>query len=138
MRVTWRMCSSPFTPRSRKAAGSASPSCTGWRRITEGPSTCGRHPRRVASLPSACPDIMTDARILVADDERSMRELLAIMPRQGGHDVTLAEGGQMAIDALRGEAFDLIITDLRMQKVDGMAVLRAAREHSPDTQVLVI
>ncbi len=81
---------------------------------------------------------MADARILVADDERSMRELLAIMLRQGGYDVTLAEGGQMAIDALIREDFDLILTDLRMQKVDGMSVLRAAREHSPHTVVLVI
>jgi two-component system response regulator PilR (NtrC family) len=81
---------------------------------------------------------MADGRILVADDERSMRELLEIMLRQGGYDVTLAEGGQMAIDALLREDFDLILTDLRMQKVDGMAVLRAAREHSPRTVVLVI
>ena len=81
---------------------------------------------------------MASARILVADDERSMRELLAIMLGQNGYEVILAEGGQMAIDALMGEEFDLILTDLRMQKVDGLAVLRAAREHSPDTVVLVV
>jgi two-component system response regulator PilR (NtrC family) len=81
---------------------------------------------------------MPDARILVADDERSMRELLAIMLGQNGYKVTLAEGGQVAIDALSREDFDLVITDLRMQKVDGLAVLRAAREHSSHTVVLVI
>jgi two-component system response regulator PilR (NtrC family) len=81
---------------------------------------------------------MADAQVLVADDERSMREVLAIMLRQTGCDVTLADGGQTAIDALRARAFDLIVTDLRMHKVDGMAVLRAAREHSPGTMVIVI
>ena len=81
---------------------------------------------------------MPDARILVTDDERSMRELLAIMLGQSGYEVTLADGGEMAIDLLARETFDLVLTDLRMQKVDGLAVLRAVREQSPDTVVLVI
>ncbi len=81
---------------------------------------------------------MPDTRVLVVDDERSMRELLAIMLKQAGHAVTLAEGGAQAIDSLRRESFDLVITDLRMREVDGLAVLRAAKEHSPQTVVLVI
>ena len=81
---------------------------------------------------------MPDTRVLVADDERSMRDLLAIMLKQAGHDVALAEGGAQAIDSLKREAFDLVITDLRMREVDGLAVLRAATEHSPQTVVLVI
>src|SRR5881397_4054275 len=81
---------------------------------------------------------MPDRRVLVVDDERSMRELLAIMLKQAGHDVTLAEGGEQAIEVLKSESFDLVITDLRMRKVDGIAVLRAAKEHSPSTVVLVV
>ena len=81
---------------------------------------------------------MPDTRVLVADDERSMRDLLAIMLKQAGHDVALAEGGAEAIEALRREPFDLIVTDLRMREVDGLAVLRSAKEHSPQTVVLVI
>jgi len=81
---------------------------------------------------------MPDTRVLVADDERSMRDLLAIMLKQAGHDVALAEGGAEAIEALKREPFDLIVTDLRMREVDGLAVLRAAKEHSPQTVVLVI
>jgi len=81
---------------------------------------------------------MPDTRVLVVDDERSMRELLAIMLRQAGHDVTLAEGGEQAVDVLKNEAFDLVITDLRMRKVDGLGVLRAAKEHSPGAVVLVV
>ncbi|HXG04518.1 MAG TPA: sigma-54 dependent transcriptional regulator [Candidatus Binatia bacterium] len=81
---------------------------------------------------------MKPARILVVDDERSMRDLLAITLKQAGHDVVLADGGAEAVEALRSDAFDLIITDLRMHKVDGLGVLRAAREHSSDTVVLVV
>jgi two-component system, NtrC family, response regulator PilR len=81
---------------------------------------------------------MPDTRVLVVDDERSMRELLAIMLRQAGHDVTLAEGGEQAVEILKSEAFDLVITDLRMRKVDGLGVLRAAKELSPSAVVLVV
>ena len=81
---------------------------------------------------------MPDVRVLVVDDEQSMRDLLAIMLRQAGYDVTVADGGEAAIEALKGESFDLVVTDLRMRKVDGMAVLKAAKEHSPRTVVLVV
>jgi len=77
-------------------------------------------------------------RVLVVDDEQSMRELLAIMLRQVGYDVTVADGGEAAIKALETDSFDLVITDLRMRKADGLAVLRAAKEHSPRTVVLVV
>ena len=81
---------------------------------------------------------MPDARVLVVDDERSMRDLLAIMLKQEGHDGAVVEGGAQAIETLSREVFDLIITDLRMREVDGLAVLRAAKEHSPETVVVVI
>ena len=81
---------------------------------------------------------MADARVLVVDDEQSMRELLGIMLRQSGYEVRSAAGGEEAIQALRADRFDLLITDLRMRKVDGLAVLRAAKEHSPRTVVLVV
>ncbi|HEY3099650.1 MAG TPA: sigma-54 dependent transcriptional regulator, partial [Methylomirabilota bacterium] len=81
---------------------------------------------------------MAETRVLVVDDEQSMRELLGIMLRQVGYDVTLADGGEAAVDALKSDAFDLVITDLRMRKVDGLAVLRATKEHSPKTVVLVV
>ncbi len=76
--------------------------------------------------------------MLVVDDEQSMRELLGIMLRQVGYDVTLAGGGEPAVQALKTDDFDLVITDLRMRKVDGLAVLRAAKDHSPRTVVLVV
>jgi two-component system, NtrC family, response regulator PilR len=81
---------------------------------------------------------MPDIRVLVVDDEQSMRELLGIMLRQAGYDVTLADGGEAALQLLKTEAFDLVITDLRMRKVDGLAVLKATKEQSPGTVVLVV
>jgi two-component system response regulator PilR (NtrC family) len=81
---------------------------------------------------------MPEAQLLIVDDERSMRDLLAITLRQDGYDVTLADGGERAIEALKAAAFDLVITDLRMRKVDGLAVLKAAKEHAPETVVLVV
>src|SRR5581483_1256121 len=81
---------------------------------------------------------MAEMRVLVVDDERSMRELLSITLRQAGYDVTVAAGGNAAIEALRNSSFDVVITDLRMHETDGMAVLRAARELTPDTVVVVV
>ena len=81
---------------------------------------------------------MPDIRVLVVDDEQSMRDLLAIMLRQAGYEVSVADGGETAIERLKVESFDLVVTDLRMRKVDGLTVLKAAKEHAPRTVVLVV
>jgi two-component system response regulator PilR (NtrC family) len=81
---------------------------------------------------------MPDIRVLVVDDEQSMRDLLAIMLRQAGYEVSVADGGEAAIERLKAESFDLVLTDLRMRKVDGLTVLKAAKEHAPRTVVLVV
>ncbi|TMQ15917.1 MAG: sigma-54-dependent Fis family transcriptional regulator [Candidatus Rokuibacteriota bacterium] len=81
---------------------------------------------------------MPDIRVLVVDDEQSMRELLGIMLRQAGYQVAAADGGEAAIQMLKSESFDLVVTDLRMRKVDGLGVLKAAKEFSPRTVVLVV
>jgi two-component system response regulator PilR (NtrC family) len=78
------------------------------------------------------------ARILVVDDEKSMREFLAIMLQKEGYEVSLAEGGDAALDLLRHEQIDLVITDIRMPKTDGMTVLRAGKDLSPSTVFLVM
>ncbi len=81
---------------------------------------------------------MADARILVVDDERSMREVLFSMLKNEGYDATVADGGEAAIEAVRRETFDAIITDVRMPKVDGLQVLKAAKDLSPNTVVIMI
>jgi two-component system response regulator PilR (NtrC family) len=66
------------------------------------------------------------------DDERSMRELLAIVLKREGHDVLLAENGQAAIDMLEKESVELLISDVKMPDVSGVQVLAAAQRANPD------
>ncbi len=77
-------------------------------------------------------------KILVVDDEQSMRDVLSIMLKRAGYAVTVASDGDEAIAHLGKEIFDLVITDLKMPKVSGLDVLKAVKASSPDTVVLVI
>jgi two-component system response regulator PilR (NtrC family) len=78
-------------------------------------------------------------RILIVDDERSLREFLEIFLRKEGYEVTIANGGQAAAQLVEdGTEFDLVLTDLMMPHVDGMAVLAAVKDRCPDTQVLMM
>ncbi len=77
-------------------------------------------------------------KILVVDDERGLREVLSIMLKRAGYVVTEASDGEEAISHISKEIFDLVITDLRMPKADGMAVLKAVKSSSPETVVLVV
>ncbi|HEX6775099.1 MAG TPA: sigma-54 dependent transcriptional regulator, partial [Methylomirabilota bacterium] len=81
---------------------------------------------------------MAKARVLIVDDEKSMRDLLSITLEKEGYDVSSATGGETAIEMLHRDSVDVVITDLRMPKVDGLQVLRAAKEISPDTTVIMI
>ena len=78
------------------------------------------------------------AKVLVVDDERSMREFLEIFLIKKGHEVTLAANGQEAIEIFTEEEFDLVFTDLRMPEVDGITVLQEVKRLWPDTQVIVV
>ena len=77
-------------------------------------------------------------KILVVDDEQSLREVLSIMLKRAGYAVTSVADGEEAVEQLQKEIFDLVITDLRMPKVDGMEVLKAVKSSSPETVVLII
>ncbi|PWT81136.1 MAG: Fis family transcriptional regulator [Blastocatellia bacterium] len=77
-------------------------------------------------------------RILVVDDERSMRELLAIVLRRDGYEVLLAESGREAIDTLEREPVDLLISDINMPDVSGVEVLRAAKRADQDILGIMI
>ena len=67
------------------------------------------------------------ARILVVDDEPSMRELLAIVLKREGYEVVLAESGREAVAALERHPFDLLVSDIKMPDMSGVDVLRAAK-----------
>jgi two-component system response regulator PilR (NtrC family) len=77
-------------------------------------------------------------RILVVDDERSMRELLAIVLRREGYEVMLAENGRTAIDLLEREPVDLLISDIKMPDLSGVDVLRAAKKIDQDILGIMI
>jgi two-component system response regulator PilR (NtrC family) len=77
--------------------------------------------------------------VLVVDDERSMREFLAICLRREGHQVSVAESGERALESLAGAPADIVVTDLKMPgKVDGLGLLRGIRERGLDTEVIVV
>jgi DNA-binding NtrC family response regulator len=94
----------------------------------------------------ACPSIvfareivrMNGARILIADDERIARDNLEHVLRKEGYEVVSVESGAAAVRELEKSEFDLVMTDLRMQPVDGMEVLSRTKELHPDTEVIVI
>jgi len=77
-------------------------------------------------------------RILIVDDEVTAVDNLAHVFRKEGHDVTTRTTGMGALEALEGSQFDVVLTDLRMEKVDGMAILQRARELCPETAVVLI
>src|SRR5438034_1315336 len=78
------------------------------------------------------------ARVLIVDDQRNMRTTTALVLRQAGYDVAEAESGEAALSRLLTEPFDVVLTDLKMAPLDGLAVLRGALEISPSTQVIVM
>jgi len=78
------------------------------------------------------------ARILVVDDERSMREFLEIFFRRGGYEVTTAESVEQALLAVEADDYDLVITDIQMPDRSGLELLHEVREASPETPVIMI
>ncbi len=78
------------------------------------------------------------ARILVTDDEAALREMLSVLLRRAGYDVTTRETRASALEALKAEEFDAVITDLALPDGSGMDVLSAARERDESTQVVMI
>ncbi len=81
---------------------------------------------------------MQKEKILVADDEKSMREFLEIMLRKEGYRVTLASNGEEAVRWAEREIFDLALLDIRMPKLDGLSALKKIKTLCPETVVIII
>jgi len=77
-------------------------------------------------------------RVLVVDDEATIRDLLAKTLALAEYDVDIAPDGRTALDRLRMIPYDLLITDLRMPGVDGLTVIREARRLKADLPVIII
>jgi len=77
-------------------------------------------------------------RILVVDDELSVREFFEILLKKEGYDVVCSGDGAEALRWLRDDSFDLVITDLQMKEVDGMTLLKEAKRVHTDLPVIMI
>ncbi len=78
------------------------------------------------------------AKILVVDDEPEMRKSLANLLRRERYAITEVAGGQEAVEQLGRDVFDLVITDLMMEPVSGLDILRLAKQMNPDVEVIVV
>lgn len=81
---------------------------------------------------------MPEIRTLVVDDEPPIRQLLSFQLAHLGCKVIEAGDGQTALDSIRSEPVDLIFTDVRMPKMNGLQLLQAVRAMSPETSVVVL
>jgi DNA-binding NtrC family response regulator len=78
------------------------------------------------------------AKLLIIDDERiALRNLEHVMKKEG-YDVTGTQSGPNALKLIEERQYDVVLTDLRMEKVDGMQILKKTRELYPDTEVIMI
>jgi len=78
------------------------------------------------------------SRVLVIDDNETMRSGMALLLERMGHDVTAASGGMEGLRQMEARPFDLVITDYKMEDMDGLEVLDAVRRDYADTDVVVI
>jgi len=76
--------------------------------------------------------------ILIVDDERNIRETLAMYIRILGHTVETAADGETAMEAIDRREFDLVVSDIRMEGLGGLGLLRQIREQQGDTAVVLM
>jgi two-component system response regulator PilR (NtrC family) len=81
---------------------------------------------------------MIKDKILVADDEQSMREFLDIMLKKEGYKVSLASNGEEVVKLIDNDLFDLVLLDIRMPKLDGLSALKRIKAIAPETIVIMI
>jgi DNA-binding response OmpR family regulator len=82
--------------------------------------------------------VLPDARILIVDDERTMRHTLVGLFNRMGYRAVEAASGQKALEYIARQRFDLVILDLMMPEMDGAEVLKAARPLAPDTVFVIL
>jgi DNA-binding response OmpR family regulator len=80
---------------------------------------------------------MNEARILVVEDEPSIREVVSLYLKRAGYKVSVVGDGRTALDTLAGAAFDLVVLDLMLPNVDGLEITRWLRERG-DTPIIML
>jgi len=93
-----------------------------------GPATLGR----VEALPPVPP------RILIVDDDDSVRDVISVLLREEGYNCASANGAEMALDLVGMEETPLVISDMKMPGRDGLWLLETLRERHPDTSVIML
>src|SRR5215211_6060032 len=81
---------------------------------------------------------MTKGRILIADDERAITDGLAAILSGEGYDVETAFDGQKALERLVADAFGVVLADLKMPKLDGIALLKELQQREIPTECIII
>jgi len=81
---------------------------------------------------------MTGGKLLIVDDDKVAMKNLEQLMKKAGHAVTATQSGGNAQALLDKQPFDVVLTELRMDKVDGMQLLKRCRESHPDTEVILI
>ena len=80
----------------------------------------------------------TPVRVLLVDDEPGIRRVLGALIKDFGYDVLAVESAREALDAFTDNPFPLVVTDIRMPGMDGLALLERVRSRNADTQVIMI
>jgi DNA-binding NtrC family response regulator len=81
---------------------------------------------------------MDNANILVVDDEKDICMALNIILTKEGYSVKEAYNGEQAVERIKQENFDIVMTDIKMEKMDGFEVLKQAQQISPETSVIMM
>jgi len=87
---------------------------------------------------SIAPEVKASIRVLVVDDERTLRESCASVLQMDGYNVTVVGRGEEALESVKRRKFDIILVDLYMSQVSGLDILRATLEANRDTIVVVM
>jgi len=74
----------------------------------------------------------------VADDQESMRVIIAGMLKENGHEIVTAEDGRQALELFTQDHFDLVVADVNMPKLDGLEFLKAARQIKPNAKIVFV
>ena len=81
---------------------------------------------------------MRENKILLVDDDPSILEIIGSGLEREGYHVTTADSGKAAIELINEEEFDLVITDLVMEPIDGIGVLKKVKEINPEIMVMIL
>jgi excisionase family DNA binding protein len=98
----------------------------------------GARPAAPAPAPARPAGGTTRPRVLVVDDEASIRDLLAKTLALAEYDVDVAPDGRSALERMRMYPYDLLIADLKMPGMDGLTVIREAKRYKADLPVIII